>query len=98
MEVVELDGRSAMRMTFEPGWTWTDSLKPVVGGDRCEVDHFGYCVSGTLHVVMEGGEEFEVTAGDVLNMPAGHDAWVVGDEPWVAIDFQGAGVFAKSSG
>jgi quercetin dioxygenase-like cupin family protein len=68
----------------------------VLGGG-CQVDHFGYCVSGRLHVVMNDGEEFDVGPGDASHIPPGHEAWVVGDEPYVAVDFSGAEEYAKSS-
>lgn len=98
VEVVELDSGSVMRTTFEPGWRWSECVKPIVGGDSCQVDHFGYCVSGRLHVVMEDGEEFEVGSGEASHIPPGHEAWVVGDEPYVGVDFTGAEEYAKPTG
>jgi hypothetical protein len=95
VEVVQLDAGSVMRATFEPGWRWSECVKPVVGGDSCQIDHFGYCVSGRLHVVMNDGEEFEISAGEASRIPPGHDAWVVGDEPYVGVDFRGAEEYAK---
>jgi quercetin dioxygenase-like cupin family protein len=97
VEVVSLPPGTMMRTTFEPGWQWSKSVKPVVGGDSCQVDHFGYCVSGRLHVVMNDGEEFDVGAGEASHIPPGHDAWVVGDEPYIAVDFSGAAEYAKPS-
>ena len=95
VEVVEVEGGTVMRTTFEPGWRWSECVKPVAGTDSCQVDHFIYCVSGTLHVQMESGEELDFGAGDVVRVPPGHDAWVVGDEPYVAVDFKGGPEFAK---
>jgi quercetin dioxygenase-like cupin family protein len=96
VEVVELDVGTVMRTTFEPGWRWSECVKPLVGGDSCQVDHFGYCISGRLHVRMNDGEEVEVGPGDATRLPPGHDAWVVGDEPYVGVDFTGGPVYAKS--
>jgi quercetin dioxygenase-like cupin family protein len=98
VEVVQLDAGSVMRTSFEPGWRWSECVKPVVGGDSCQVDHFGYCVSGRLHVVMNDGEEFEIGPGEASHIPPGHDAWVVGDEPYVGVDFTGADEYAKPAG
>jgi mannose-6-phosphate isomerase-like protein (cupin superfamily) len=95
VEVVDLEIGKVMRATFEPGWRWSECVKPAVGGDSCQVDHFGYCVSGRLHVEMNDGEELEFGAGDAMRVPPGHNAWVVGDEPYVGIDFTGAETYAK---
>jgi quercetin dioxygenase-like cupin family protein len=97
VEVVELDGGTVMRTTFDPGWRWSECVKPVVGGDSCQVDHFGYCVSGRMHVVMDDGDELDIGPGDAMRIPPGHDAWIVGDQPYVAVDFTGGGEYAKPS-
>jgi Cupin domain len=68
----------------------SEDVKPLVGGESCQVAHFQYVISGRLHIVMDDGTEFEVGPGDVMHCPPGHDGWVVGDEPWVAIDWTGA--------
>jgi mannose-6-phosphate isomerase-like protein (cupin superfamily) len=96
IEVVELEPGRVLRSTFEPGWRWSECVKPIVGGDSCQVHHFGYCVSGRLHVQMDDGEEIEFAAGDAINIPPGHDGWVVGDEPYVGIDVTGTD-FGKPS-
>jgi hypothetical protein len=75
------------RTTFEPGWRWSECAKPVVGGECCQRRHLGYCVSGRLHVRMRCGDELDIGPGDVVRIPPGHDDWVVGDEPYVAVDF-----------
>ena len=67
--------------TFEPGWRWSEHVKPLSGTDSCQVEHIGYVLKGRMKVVMDGGEELEVGPGDVFHMPPGHDAWIVGDEP-----------------
>jgi quercetin dioxygenase-like cupin family protein len=96
VEVVELDVGTVMRTIFEPGWRWSECVKPIVGGESCQIDHFGYCISGRLHVQMENGEEFDVGPADAMRIPPGHDAWVVGDEPYVGIDFTGGPDYAKA--
>jgi quercetin dioxygenase-like cupin family protein len=95
VEIVQLDVGTVMRTTFEPGWRWSECVKPVVGGDSCQVDHFGYCISGRMHVRMNDGDEMDVGAGDAIRIPPGHDAWVVGDEAYVGVDFTGGPVYAK---
>ena len=84
------------RLTLEPGWRWSQHVKPIAGTEWCEAPHFQYHVSGTLHIVMEDGTEFDATAGEVTALPSGHDAWVVGDEPVVVVDFFGASNYAKT--
>lgn len=98
VEVVELDSGAVMRATFEPGWRWSECVKPIVGGDSCQVDHVGYCISGQMHVQMDDGEEMEFGAGDAVHIPPGHDAWIIGDEAYVGVDFApGAKEYAKPS-
>jgi mannose-6-phosphate isomerase-like protein (cupin superfamily) len=94
VEVVELEAGKVLRSTFEPGWRWSECVKPIVGGDSCQIHHFGYCVSGRLHIRMNDGEEIEIGPGDAVNVPPGHDGWVVGDEAYVGIDVTGS-EFAK---
>lgn len=91
VEGVSLAGRSFGRATFEPGWKWSNDVKPVVGGESCQVHHVDYALSGKLHVVLDGGHEFDVNAGDLVEIPPGHDGWVVGDEPFVAVTLIGEG-------
>ena len=95
VEVVNLGGVQVMRATFQPGWKWSECVKPVVGTDSCEVAHLIYTVSGRMVVRMNDGAELEIRAGDVTEIPPGHDAWIVGDEPYVGIDFQGGSNYAK---
>ncbi len=75
------------RATFEPGWKWSECVKPIAGTDSCEVHHNGYVVSGSLHIVMNDGAEYDVNPGDVFVCPPGHDAWVTSDGPCIALDF-----------
>lgn len=95
VDVVQVGSGTVMRTTLEPGWRWSESVQPVVGGDSCQVDHFGYCISGELHVQMNDGEELDIGPGDVVRIPPGHDAWVIGNEPYVAVDFTGGPEYAK---
>lgn len=95
MEVLTLDGATVGRATFSPGWKWSECVKPVAGTDSCQVAHLGYVVSGRMRVVMDDGSDGEAGPADLVQIAAGHDAWIVGDEPYVYIDFQGASGYAK---
>ncbi|HEX2221060.1 MAG TPA: adenylate/guanylate cyclase domain-containing protein [Candidatus Limnocylindria bacterium] len=96
IEVVELGELVVGRAIFEPGWRWSEHLKPIAGTDSCQYHHLGYVLSGQLHVEMNDGASIELRAGDAFEIPPGHDAWVVGDEPWVSVDYAGRRTFAKS--
>ena len=98
LELINLDGRTVGRATLQPGWRWSQSVKPSVNTKSCEAPHFQYHMSGTLRVKMDDGTEKDFRAGDVSLLGAGHDAWVVGNEPVVVIDFQGMLDYAKGSG
>jgi mannose-6-phosphate isomerase-like protein (cupin superfamily) len=87
LEIAKIGGSIIGRATFEPGWKWSESVKPIAGTDSCQKHHNGYVVSGRLHVKMDDGTEMEMGAGDAYEIPAGHDGWVVGDEPCVSVDF-----------
>ena len=95
IEVVEMDDNVVGRMTYEPGWRWSADIKPVAGGEACQFHHLGFTVSGRLRVQMSDGAELETGPNEVFEFPPGHDAWVVGDEPWVAIDFEAMRTFGK---
>jgi hypothetical protein len=95
VELVKVGGAMIGRAVFEPGWKWSTSVQPLVKTKSCEAPHYQYHVSGTLKVVMDDGSEFECKAGDVSLFPTGHDAWVVGNEPVVVVDFQGMVEYAK---
>ncbi len=95
--VVNVGGRTVGRGTFEPGWRWSENVKPIAGTDSCEVSHLGYCVSGRMRVFMTDGSEGECGPGDVVAIPPGHDAEVVGDEACVFLDFGEFGDYAKRS-
>ena len=95
VEVLNFDDLQPMRTIFEPGWRWSESVKPIVKTDSCQVHHFTYMISGRLAVRMDDGTEVEFGQGDIGVVPPGHDAWVVGNEPVVAIDFRGGAIYAK---
>ena len=97
VELVNMAGGQIGRYMFQPGWKWSECIKPVVGTDSCQVEHIGYCVSGSLHVKHDDGTEGEVKPGDVYRVAPGHDAWTVGDKPAVFVEFQGAANYAKPS-
>jgi hypothetical protein len=88
IDVVQLAGSSAARFTFEPGWRWSTSIKPIAGGDSCQKHHLGYCIGGALHVVTDEGQEFEIGPGDVYEVKPGHDAWVLGDDTVQLLEFE----------
>jgi hypothetical protein len=95
LELVTLGEVTFGRATLQPGWKWSTSVKPIVQTKSCEAPHLQYHVAGRLHVAMDDGSEQEFGPGDVSQLPPGHDAWVVGDEPVVVIDITGMGEYAK---
>jgi hypothetical protein len=89
VEVVDLGGGTmAARMTAQPGWRWSECIKPVVGGDSCQARHVGTVTAGRLHIEHSDGTKADVAPGDAYVIQPGHDAWVVGDEPFVAYEFE----------
>jgi quercetin dioxygenase-like cupin family protein len=97
IEIVSLGEASVGRATFEPGWRWSEHVKPLAGTEQCEVTHIGYVVSGRQLVRMSDGTEVELQPGDAFVIGAGHDAWVVGDEPCVTLDFNGIAARANAT-
>lgn len=95
VDLVNIGGGTVGRLTLEPGWRWSTDVKPIAGTDWCEAPHFQYHAAGRLHVKMEDGAEFDVGPGEITALPKGHDAWVIGNEPVVLIDFFGASNYAK---
>jgi mannose-6-phosphate isomerase-like protein (cupin superfamily) len=86
--VVDLGSTKAAKLTMEPGWKWSDCIKPVVGTDSCQARHVGTVVSGRLSVAHEDGTQIELAPGDAYVIEPGHDAWVEGNEAWVAYEFE----------
>ena len=95
MRLLKIGGAEIGQLILEPGWRWSGHVKPIAGTEFCEAPHFQYHVQGTLHVVMADGTEFDACAGDVTALPQGHDAWVVGDDPVIVVDWFGASNYAR---
>ncbi|MGZ5181534.1 MAG: cupin domain-containing protein [Ramlibacter sp.] len=95
VEVVQFDGYTIGRFNFEPGWRWSECVKPVVKTDHCQLSHVGYAVKGRIKVRMTDGTEKTISAGESYTIPPGHDAWVEGDQPFVGIEVMSADVYAK---
>jgi uncharacterized cupin superfamily protein len=95
VDVVHVGGTEVGRFTFEPGWKWSECIKPVVGTERCQNDHVGYLESGRMAVVHEDGTQVEISPGEAYRIAPGHDAWVVGDQVVVAYEFKSADTYAK---
>jgi class 3 adenylate cyclase len=91
IETVALDEAKVGHCTFEPGWRWSTDVAPLVGTASCPMRHFGYTMSGALRVVMDDGQALEIGPGTVFEIPPGHDKWVIGDEPWVTLDWGATG-------
>ena len=87
MEIVKVGGMSVGKGTFEPGWKWSENVKPIAGTDSCQSLHVGYILSGRMAVVMNDGTQSEAGPGDVVHIEPGHDAWIVGNEDCVFLDF-----------
>jgi hypothetical protein len=96
VELIMIGGATLGRAVFEPGWKWSTSVQPLAKTRSCEAPHFQYHVSGVRRILMDDGTEFDCRAGDVSLLPSGHDAWVLGNEPAVVVDFQGMIDYAKA--
>jgi uncharacterized cupin superfamily protein len=94
-KAVNLAGHTVLEGTFEPGWKWSENVKPIAGTDSCQAAHFGYVLSGSMRIFMDDGTQTTVKAGDVCAIPPGHDADVPGPEACVMIDFGQIGDYAK---
>ena len=97
IEVVKVGDLTFGKATFEPGWKWSECVKPIAGTKSCQVSHNSYVVSGRMRIRMDDGTETEVGPGDVFVCSPGHDAWIVGKEACVAYDFSGAAIYAKKA-
>jgi hypothetical protein len=95
-EILQVGEATIGRLTLEPGWRWSNDLKPIAGTESCEAPHFQYHVAGTLGIRMDDGTEMMAGPGDITSLPEGHDAWVVGDETVVVVDWYGATDWAKA--
>ena len=97
VELVNIAGGQIGRFTFQPGWRWSECIKPVVGTDSCQVEHVGYAIAGSLNVTHDDGSSTDIKTGDVYRISPGHDAHVIGNEAFVGVEFQGAANYAKPS-
>lgn len=95
VEVINLGDTQVGRFTFQPGWRWSDCIKPVAGTDSCQTDHVGYVESGSITVRHDDGTEVTLSPGQAYRIRPGHDAWVEGDEAFVGFEFKGAATYAK---
>lgn len=95
VKLVTLNGITFGLATFEPGWKWSQSVKPIVKTESCQVMHTGYQLSGVMHVRMDDGTEYDFGPGEAAFIPPGHDAWTVGDEPAVVLDITGMAHYAE---
>ena len=86
------------RSVLQPGWRWSESVKPIARTELREYHHIGLCVSGSARIRMREGAELLVEAGQFYEVPPGHDSWVVGDEPWITTDWQPSTAFARTEG
>ena len=95
MDVVRLEGFTIGRFTFQPGWRWSQCIKPVLKTDSCQAAHVGYAVSGRITVRLTDGTQATITPRMSYTIPPGHDAWVEGNEPFVGIEVMSAEQYAK---
>lgn len=96
IDVVHIGDAEVGRFTFQPGWRWSECIKPVAGTESCQTDHVGYLASGRLGVTHEDGSSATIVPGEAYRIAPGHEAWVEGDEPVVAYEFKGAATYAKA--
>jgi hypothetical protein len=97
LELITLNGITFGRATFEPGWRWSSHVKPIAGTNSCQAAHLGVQLSGVMHIKMDDGTEMDLGPGQVVNIPPGHDGWVVGNDPVVFIDITGMENYAKQA-
>jgi mannose-6-phosphate isomerase-like protein (cupin superfamily) len=95
LDIVTVGGTSIGRAIFQPGWKWSESVKPIANTKSCQAQHLGYVISGRMTVVMDDGTTLHFEPGNVLALPPGHDAWIDGNEDCVVIDFVGFENYAK---
>ncbi len=97
VEIFDMDDVVVGRTVFEPGWRWSEQVKHIAGTELCEYHHLGFTISGRFHIMMKDGTEMEFGPNQAFEIPSGHDAWVVGDDPWVTLDFAGMRSFARAA-
>lgn len=97
IDLVNVAGVTVGRAEFHAGWRWSNDVKPIAGTESCQVAHTGYVLSGRMHIVMDDGTEAEAGPGDAVAISPGHDAWIVGDETCVMLDWSGSATYATPS-
>jgi class 3 adenylate cyclase len=98
LEIYDLGDIRLGRSILEPGWRWSESIKPIARIELCEDHHIGVCISGSAQIAMRGGAELVIGPGQFYEIPPGHDSWVLGDEPWVTVTWQPSTAFARTEG
>ena len=96
LELVNIGSGTVGRLVLEPGWRWSESVKPMAGTEWCEAPHFQYHAAGTIRIITSDGDEFDLGPGEVSSLPSGHDAVVIGDDPVIIVDFFGATHYAEA--
>jgi len=94
-EIVRMSGASVARLTLQPGWSWSECIKPVVGTNSCQNRHLGVVKEGRMRILHDDGTEVEIGPGEAYVIEPGHEAWVLGDEPFVGYEFESAEEYAK---
>lgn len=95
-EIVTIGGLTLGRATYEPGWKWSEHVRPLAGTEFCEVEHVGLVISGKAVAAIKAGKVYDLVPGTIFHVPAEpHDSWVVGDEPYVSLHFFGADAYTK---
>ena len=95
VDLVEIAGNNVGRIHLDPGWKWSEAVKPIAKTDSCQVAHVGYAISGKLHVLMDDGSELQIGGGEAYEIAPGHEAWVEGTEPYEAVEFESLAQYAK---
>ena len=95
IDVVIVGGRQVARGTFNPGWHWMDSMRELMQTPSCPLPHFGYVISGSMHIQGDDGSSADVSEGEAISIPPGHDAWVLGSVPCVVFDISAAEAWGK---
>jgi hypothetical protein len=95
VDLVQIAGNNVGRIHLNPGWKWSDAIKPIAKTDSCQVAHVGYAIAGKLRVAMDDGTQLEINGGQAYELAPGHDAWVEGDEPYDAVEFESLAEYAK---
>ena len=98
IEILNIGDAKVGRMILNPGWRWSNDVKPIAKTSSCQAPHFQYHVAGKIAILMDDGTELVAGPGDITSLPKGHDAWVVGDEPVIVVDWYGASNYAKQTG